>query len=174
MTATNYQLSMVNDVKFLNPGKWISTVSILCSGLMLCLGPVASAADDDVARIEETYNAWVRATNARDIEEWSTYLASNAYFVPPDAPSLSTEEAILDYYRRSFSDPEFFLDCKQLEVEIADSAEMAWARGTCEITFTSAEGDVGHGKSRWFKVWVKQSDGSWRCRINTWNNEAPD
>ena len=158
-------------MKFSGTRKWISAIFVLCSGLALFLTSLASTADDDGAKIEETYNAWVRATNAKDIEKWSTYLASNAYFVPADAPSLATEDAILNYYRKSFSDPVFSLDCKQLEVDVVDSAEMAWARGTCEATFTTPEGNVGRGKSRWFKVWVKQSDGSWKCRINTWNNE---
>jgi len=165
---------VVNDVKYLKFRKRIFADTVLCSGLLLCLSSLALAADDDGAKIEETYNAWVRVTNTRDIEKWSTYLAANAYFVPPDAPSLATEEAILDYYRRSFSDLEFSLECRQLEVDIADSAEMAWARGTCEVTFTTSEGNLGRGKSRWFKVWIKQSDGSWKCRINTWNNKNPN
>ena len=147
---------------------------IFFTGLLLCLSSLALAADDDGAKIEDTYDAWVRVTNAKDIEKWSTYLATNAYFVPPDAPSLDTEEAILDYYSKSFSDPGFSLECRQLDVEIADSAEMAWSRGTCEATFTTSEGNLGRGKSRWFKVWIKQSDGSWKCRINTWNIENPD
>jgi len=165
---------VITDVKFLKSRKRKCAVTVLGAGLVFCLSSVALAADDDGAKIEETYNAWVRAVNAKDIEEWSSYLAPNAYFAPADAPSLATEEAILNYYRRSFSDPEFSLDCKQLEVEVADSAEMAWARGTCEATFTTSDGKIGRGKSRWFKVWVKQSDGSWRCRINTWNNENPE
>jgi ketosteroid isomerase-like protein len=149
-------------------------VILLGAGLALGWFSVAGAADEDGLRIEETYNAWVRTVNAKDIEKWSSFLARNAYFTPPDSPSLTTEAAILNHYRELFSDPEFSLDCKQLEVEVADSAEMAWARGTCSATFTDSDGNVGHGKSRWFKVWVKQSDGSWKCRINTWNNENLD
>jgi len=141
--------------------------------LLIFLASCASS-EDDGARIEATYNAWVQTTNSRNIEEWATYLAADAFFVPPDSPSLSTEEAILTYYRKYFADPEFSLDCEQLDVDIAESGEMAWARGTCRATFTVPDGSVGNATSRWFKVWMKQSDGSWKCRINTWNIENPE
>jgi ketosteroid isomerase-like protein len=50
----------------------------------------------------------------------------------------------------------------------ADSGEMAWARGICNATFTGTDGKKASGTSRWFKVWVRRSGGSWRGRVNTW------
>ena len=44
--------------------------------------------------IEKTYNAWTRATDAKDIEQWSSFLASNPLFLPPGSPPLQTREAI--------------------------------------------------------------------------------
>jgi ketosteroid isomerase-like protein len=127
------------------------------------------APETDAALIEETYNSWLLATNARDIEWWSSYLAPDAWFMPPDAPSLDTREAILEYYLRSFADPNFSLDCQQLTVDVAHSKDMAWASGVCRATFTDMNGQKAAGKSRWFKVWLKQGDGSWKCRVNTWD-----
>jgi ketosteroid isomerase-like protein len=43
----------------------------------------ASAEGTHETAIEGTYNAWVKTTNARDLESWSLYLAPNALFVPP-------------------------------------------------------------------------------------------
>ncbi len=143
------------------------------TGFLIILASIALAEDDEGARIEETYNAWVRTTNARDIDGWASYLAPNAYFVPSDSPSLTTEEEILNYYRRSFADPEFSLDCQQSDVELAESGDMAWARGTCKVTFTVSDNEVGSAKSRWLKVWEKQPNGLWKCRVNTWNVEGP-
>ena len=119
--------------------------------------------------IEKTYDEWVRVTNARDIERWSSYITAGAYFAPPGIPALETESAILDYYRKSFTDPLFALDCKQIEVIIADSGDLAWARGTCKATFTDPKGKKGRGESKWSKIWLKQSDGSWKCRVNAWS-----
>ena len=146
-------------------------IVLLIIGSLLLSHPVALAADKDESSIQNTYNAWVRATNAKDLERWSSYLAPNAIFLPPGVLPLETRKAILDFYRNSFADPEFALDCQQLTVDIAKAGDMAWARGVCQATFTDSEGEKANGTSRWFKVWLKQPDGSWKCRLNTWNYE---
>ena len=143
----------------------------LILGLLFLVQASADSASDASA-IEETYDSWVQVTNAKDINTWSSYLAPSAFFVPPGVQPLETRDDILDYYRASFADPNFALECQQLAVDVAESGEMAWARGTCRATFTDSNGQKANGTSRWFKVWLKQLDGSWKCRINTWNFEG--
>jgi len=126
------------------------------------------AADSDAQEIERTYTAWVEATNEKDIEKWSLFLAKDPYFSPAGAPPLTSREAVLAYYEKSFSDPEFSLDCEQLEVHVSQSGDMAWSRGVCEATFTGPDGNKQSGSSRWLKVWAKYDDGSWKGRINSW------
>ena len=92
-------------------------------------------------------------------------------FQPPGSPLLETREAIFDYYQLAFADPNFALDCQQLAVEVANSGEMAWARGVCRATFTDSNGQLANGTSKWFKVWLKQADGLWKCKLNTWHND---
>ena len=128
----------------------------------------AEAADSDVQAIERTYKAWVEATNEKDITKWSSFLAKDPYFSPADAPPLTSREAILAYYEKSFSDPEFSLDCERLEVHVSQSGDMAWSRGVCKATYTGPDGNKASGSSRWLKVWTKYADGSWKGRINSW------
>jgi len=142
----------------------------IISIVALTFGRIAfGAPESDATIIEQNYKAWVQVTNARDLELWSSYLAPDASFMPPDAPLLDTRDAILDYYRKAFADPHFSLDCKQLSVDVAQSGDMAWASGACKATFTDTDGQKASGTSRWFKVWLKQADGSWKCRVNTWD-----
>jgi rhodanese-related sulfurtransferase len=131
---------------------------------------LAESTDPDVQVIERTYKAWVEATNEKDIAKWSSFLANNPYFWPADSPPLNGRDAVLAYYEKSFSDPEFSLGCEQLEVRISKSGDMAWSRGVCEATYTMPDGSVGRGSSRWLKVWAKYPDGSWRCHINHWKS----
>jgi ketosteroid isomerase-like protein len=86
---------------------------LLCALLLLLSQFSTMASDADESIIEKTYNTWVRATNAKDIEWWSTYLDPQAVFLPPGVQPLETEEAILNYYRQAFADPHFALDCQQ-------------------------------------------------------------
>lgn len=140
----------------------------------LCLfGPLAASAGktstDTSDVILATYNDWVEATDAKDIAQWSTFLAPGAVFFPPSVPALDSEEAIVSYYTESFRDPNFTLDCTQTFVEVAESNDLAWTRGTCNATFSSPDGSVGRGSSKWAKVWIRLKSGEWKCRLNTWN-----
>jgi ketosteroid isomerase-like protein len=149
----------------------------LISGGWYCLLSVilavttAVAADADEQAIQKTYIAWVKAANDKDIAKWSFFLADNPYFLPPDAALLTSKQAVIDYYEIAFSDSRFSLDCEQQKVEISESGEMAWALGICKATFTGADNEAASGTSRWFKVWIKQADGSWKGRVNSWKFE---
>jgi ketosteroid isomerase-like protein len=140
----------------------------ICLATVVITGSISNAADSEEQVIHETYNAWVEAANEKDIAKWSTFLAENPYFSPADSPPLTSTDEVIDYYKKSFADSWFSLDCEQEQVEISESGEMAWARGICNATFTGPDGEKANGTSRWFKVWMKQSDGSWRGRVNTW------
>ncbi len=136
--------------------------------VLTCLTAGVLAADAEESLIKDTYDEWVRVTNTKEIDQWWTFVAPDAVFMPPGEPVLQTEEAIREFYERTFADPNFSLDCRQLSVEIAESGDIAWSRGKCKGTFTDPNGQAASGKSRWFKVWIKRADGSWKCRFNTW------
>jgi ketosteroid isomerase-like protein len=142
----------------------------LLAALPVLIACIAVAAEPDESAIHETYKAWVEATNRKDIEEWSSFLAMHPYFFPADSPPLSNTEEVIDYYAQSFADPLFSLNCRQEHVDVSELGSMAWSRGRCDVTFTGPDGDKASARSRWFKVWIKQPDGAWRCRVNSWRN----
>jgi ketosteroid isomerase-like protein len=137
-------------------------------------GPAAASARlstsaNDELEIKQTYDAWVEVTNAKDIDSWMAFLAPNALFQPPGVGRLETHADIRQYYIGLFSDPNFALVCEQIEAWVSESGEMAWATGTCRATFSGEPGEIATGASKWTKVWLKQDDGTWKCRLNTWN-----
>lgn len=125
------------------------------------------------ATIERAYIEWVVAANAKDLNQWATFLASEPLFLPPNHPALRGEQAIRDYYARSFADSRFSLNCDQERVEVAGSEDMAWSTGSCEVTFTGPDGDAARSSSKWAKVWVRMPDGGWRCAVNSWSFNGP-
>jgi len=148
--------------------------SILTLTALCLVGPLAASAGEKSADASDvilaTYNDWVATTNAKDIDQWSTFVAPEAVFFPPGVPALDSTDALVAYYSRLFEDPNFTLDCAQTFVEVADSNDLAWSRGTCNATFSLPDGSVGRGSSKWAKVWVRLEGGEWKCRLNTWNN----
>ena len=125
---------------------------------------------DDADYINNAYNEWVKSVDAKDIEWWSSFLAPNAVFLPPDGPPLETIDAIKSRYEGLFQDPNFGLECMQIFVDVAESRDIAWSRGTCNAAFSTPDGNVGRASSKWTKVWVRLDNGSWKCRLNTWND----
>ncbi len=149
-------------------GRLFGRLAGIWLALALIGGSNADSADSEVQSIHDVYAAWVEAANEKDIEKWSTFLADDPYFVPADSSPLTSTTAVIDYYREFFSDERFSLDCRQQYVEVSKLAKMAWSRGKCNFTFTGADEEMEGGTSRWLKVWIKQSDGAWRCRVNSW------
>ena len=143
-------------------------IAVLFLVIAVAAGSISSAADSEELLIHQTYIAWVEATNDKDIQRWSTFLADDPYFASADSPPLTGSDEVISYYEQSFADPWFALDCEQEHVDVSKSGQMAWSRGKCKGTFSGADGERASGTSRWLKVWVKQSNGSWRCRVNSW------
>jgi ketosteroid isomerase-like protein len=146
----------------------VSRLAIVLVAIVAVLG-VSAEAISDKALIDESYYAWEKTVADRDIDAWSTYLAPQAVFMPPDAQVLEKQVEIIDYYRKAFADSNFSLNCEQWSVDVAESGELAWSTGICHATFSDENGDKASGSSRWFKIWEKRADGAWRCRMNTWD-----
>jgi len=150
-------------------GKFLLVVTCLVMCFRCTNSSELDKLSNDGHLIKSAYDDWLKSTNIKDIESWSSFLAPNAVFLPPDTTLLGTNEEIVAYYLELFSDPNFSLDCEQIFVHVAESRDMAWARGTCQAKFTTQNGDIGHGSSKWTKIWIRLDTSEWRCKLNTWN-----
>ena len=147
----------------------LALMSSCLVGVLFCGAGFTQTADE--LAISKAYKEWSAATNAKNIDLWTTFLAPEAVFFPPDRGVLNTQNSIRQYYLELFADPNFTLPCQQHSVEIALSGDLAWSTGRCAVTFTDSDGNTARGKSKWAKVWEKQVDGSWKCRLNIWNSD---
>lgn len=123
--------------------------------------------------IVDTYREWVDATNAKDLDRWATFVGPDALFLPPDHAALRGELAIRDFYESLFADDRFSLDCRQDQVTVAESQDIAWSTGSCEATFTGPDGNAVTDSSKWAKVWVRLPSGDWKCTLNSWSSNGP-
>ena len=124
----------------------------------------------DRSAIEAAYSAWAVAADAKDMSRWVSFLAPDALFLPPNHAALRNEQSIRDFYAALFADPLFSIKCKQQQVEVAASGDLAWSTGTCKVTFTGPDGQSATDSSKWVKVWKKQPDGQWKCSVNGWSS----
>jgi ketosteroid isomerase-like protein len=147
------------------------------SAVLLLLPAVAShaIAQQELHRqaIDTAYRNWVDATNAMDIDRWASFLAPDPLFLPPDQPALRGEPAVREFYERLFADHNFSLNCRQEQIELAESEDMAWSTGSCEATFTGPDDTAARSSSKWAKVWTRLPNGEWKCAVNSWSMNGP-
>jgi uncharacterized protein (TIGR02246 family) len=124
---------------------------------------------DDEAAIRAAYDAWAAAADNKDIEAWVTFLGPDAIFLPPNTEALTTYEGIRDLYVSIFEDPNWSIACEHTDVEIAEAGDMAWSRGYCNTTVSGLDGSPVQNRGKWNKVWLKQADGSWKNRLNSFS-----
>lgn len=143
---------------------------VAVGGLMILPATAAAQSDVHAHAIAEAYQEWVQATNDRDLQAWASFLAPDAIFLPAGGPALTDREAILTFYEGLFADDLFSLDCRQEQIEVAASQDLAWASGRCEASFTGTDGRIAHDSSVWVKVWKRQPSGEWKCAANSWGS----
>lgn len=123
--------------------------------------------------IDNTYREWLDATNGKDLDRWTSFLGEDPLFLPPNHAALRGEYAIREYYGALFADDRFSLECRQEQVKMAQSQDMAWSTGSCEVTFTGPDGNAATDLSKWAKVWVRLPTGDWKCILNGWSSTSP-
>ena len=154
-------------LKKINISKVISRL-LLLTILPIVHGFSQPLSDEEVIR--KAYNNWVKATNAKDIDQWASFLAPDAIFHPPNHQALLGNKDIIDYYLNLFSDRRFALKCIQDTIVISESLDFAWSTGRCEATFTGQDGKEDKDKSKWIKIWIRLPNGDWKCKTNSWSS----
>jgi ketosteroid isomerase-like protein len=128
---------------------------------------------NDVAKIKANVRRYVAACNAGDAAAFQQTLARDVIFMPPDAPKLKGDKATAAWIKQTYFDP--FLN--KLGVKF-DSLKVigtqAFGSGSFTIEMTpKVGGSTLKGKGKYFNVFKKQKDGSWKYSQGIWNFDKP-
>ncbi len=148
----------------------LETIIFVGLSVFLVPGQVMAQKGSHQKAINTSYQDWVEAANAKNLDQWSSYLAPEVVFLPPNRPELPNQAAIREFYSQLFEDPRFHLECSQERVAIANSEDMAWSTGHCEATFTGSNGEEARERSKWAKVWIRLPNGEWKCSLSSWSS----
>jgi len=131
-------------------------------------------ADVDVAAIKALIAEWVRLYNAEDFQNvMSVFYAKDAIVMPPNAPACRTEEAILRMYRTDAELNIEHVDTSVAEdVRVSGDTAVAWGMDTGTTTPRSGGAPVPYNL-KWLMVFERQSDGTWKCLYEMWNDNNP-
>jgi len=114
---------------------------------------------------------WAKAAAAKDVEQTIAYYSDDAIVLPPNATSAATKEAIRSVWKDMFASPGLVISWQPTRVQVGKSGEMAWVRGTYELTMNDASGKPIDDRGKYLEVWEKQTDGNWKCAADMWNSD---
>ncbi|MFQ5927047.1 MAG: YybH family protein [Terriglobia bacterium] len=129
--------------------------------------PDTRAADEQAIR--EADSKWSKATGAKDIEGFLSFLADDASLLPPNAPIATGKEAIREWGSGMMTNPGFAVSWQPTQVEVSRAGDLGYTLGTYELTLNDAEGNPVTERGKYVTVWKKQGDGSWKVVADIFN-----
>ena len=150
-------------------------------GVMSCVMVVAGcgssrvvddsgAAAEQIRKLDEQ---WSATAAKNDLEGTLAFYAEDAVVLPGNAPIATEKKAIRELWAGMLA-PNSLVSWKVTRAEVARSGELGYLYGTYELTIKDAKGGPGvHDTGKLVEIWKKQSDGKWKCIVDTYNSDLP-
>ncbi len=128
----------------------------------------------DVAAIKALNDEWVQLYNAGDFDGlMSIFYTENSILMSPNESIRKGKEAILLLYQKASELDDEHVDSSVVE-DVRVSGDLAVARGTDIGTTTpKVGGESIRFNIKWVIAYERQSDGTWKCVYEIWNDNDP-
>lgn len=133
--------------------------------------PDTRAADE--AAIRNTDADWVNAAQTKQVDAWVAFYADDAVVLPPNEKLANSKDSIRKAVGELLTLPGLSIKWQPAKVEVARSGDIAYAYGTYELTTNDSKGKPVTDQGKTVEIWKKQSDGGWKCIVDTWNSDLP-
>ena len=127
------------------------------------------AVEDLLAIRRVCEDEWTRVGLKADWDGMVSLLTDDVVFLPPDLPILQGKEAVR-VWLDGFPPIKAF---KSKEEHTEGRGDLAWSRGTFEMTVEPDPGSLVTMKGKWTVTLRKESDGRWLVASDTWNTDHP-
>src|SRR5579862_3702446 len=151
-------------------------VFLIASAILSCscaptVEPVDRSAEE--AAIRTLDEQWSATAAKNDLEGTVAFYAGDAVLLPPNAPIAKDPKSIRESWAGLLG-PNTTVSWKVSKVEVAKSAELGYLYGTYQLSIKDPKGgptisDTG----KLLEIWKKQSDGKWKCIVDTYNSDMP-
>jgi uncharacterized protein (TIGR02246 family) len=118
------------------------------------------------AEVRAADAAWLEAAGAHDLERTVAYWSGDAVLMAPGVAPVRGKEALRKYVSDAFATPDFSITWTLDAVQVAKSADLAYATGSNQISLTTPDGKHVVERNQAVEVWRKDPDGAWRCVLD--------
>ncbi len=154
-----------------------SLASLAVTSLLAgALGGIAGAAVDpaaDDAAMRKADSDWAAAGRAANVDAWMSFYAGDAIVLLPNEPLASGREPVRHAVTRLLARPHLSIAWRPVEVNVARSGDLAFLIEAYDLRYDDAHGARVSDRGRRLATWRKQTDGGWKCILDTWNLDEP-
>jgi ketosteroid isomerase-like protein len=146
---------------------------VICAFLASsCAPPAASdtrAADE--AAIKALDDQWSATAAKNDLDGTVSFYSDDAVLLPPNAPIAKDHKSIRESWAGLLG-PNTAVSWKVTGVETAKSGEIGYLYGTYQLSIKDPKGGPAiNDTGKIVEIWKKQSDGKWKCIVDTYNSD---
>ena len=124
----------------------------------------------DQTAIRERTDAFVKAFNAKDVEQLLAVYTENSQFMPPNQPIIRGREALKTFYDELFKSGATNL---RMEVsEVSGHGPLAYQSGTYEMDVKPASGQPTRDRGKYLFI-ARRMNNVWRYEYTVWNSDLP-
>ena len=133
--------------------------------------PDTRAADE--AAIRGLDEQWSATAASNDLEGTLAFYAEDAVLLAPNTPIAKDRTSIRESWAGLLG-PSTAVSWKVSKVELAKSSELGYLYGTYQLSIKDPKGGPAIADTgKILEVWKKQSDGKWKCIVDTYNSDIP-
>ena len=121
------------------------------------------------ASLLQTSRDFATAASGPDIEATLAFWADDAVVHAPDQAPIVGKAAIRAFVVASSKIPQFSITWEPESATVSTSGDMGYLLERNRVTFLDSTGTLRtqHGKA--VTIWRRESDGTWKCVVDTWN-----
>jgi len=144
----------------------VTALAVGCSGAK----PGEEFTMKDQSSIRERTDAFVKAFNAKEVNDVLGIYAENSVFMPPNEPVIRGKEALKTFYDDLLKSGATGL---KLNVgEVSGHGPLAYQSGTYEMEIKGATGQATRDRGKYLFVLRKMGE-TWRYEYSMWNSDLP-
>ena len=125
------------------------------------------------AAVRKTDADWAAAARTAGVDAWMAFYAADAIVRLPNDEFASGGEFVRHAVSRLLALPQLSVAWRPIEVEVAGSGDLAFLIEAYEVRFGDSRGAPVADRGRRLEIWRKQTDGIWKCIVDSWNVDEP-
>jgi uncharacterized protein (TIGR02246 family) len=139
----------------------------LIGGCSQARTPPIDSRKADEAAIAAAGLALAQAAEAKDLEKCMSFYDDDPVLFIPGAPAVVGKDAVRQAFAGFLAVQALRLETSGLLIDVAQSGDLAFERGSYADTITDAKGKTATATGKLALVWKKQADRSWKIAADT-------